>query len=52
MRADGTAIEGLYAVGNCSSGVPGGTYMYGGMTLASGAVMGWAAVRHALGAGE
>lgn len=49
MRADGTPIEGLYAAGNCSSGVSGGRYMHGGLTLGSGSVMAWAAARHALG---
>ncbi|MEG0503947.1 MAG: FAD-binding protein [Raoultibacter sp.] len=46
---DGTPIAGLYAIGNCSSGVSGGAYCHGGMTVGAGAVMGWVAVRHALG---
>lgn len=49
VRPNGEAIEGLYAVGNCSSGVSGGRYIHGGISLGSGAVMGWVAVHHALG---
>ncbi|WP_102378118.1 FAD-binding protein [Raoultibacter timonensis] len=45
----GEPIEGLYAVGNCSSGVSGGKYLHGGMTVGSGSVMSWVAVRHMLG---
>ena len=45
----GEPIEGLYAVGNCSSGVSGGAYCHGGMTLGSGGVMSYVAARHALG---
>lgn len=45
----GEPIEGLYAIGNCSSGVSGGAYCHGGMTVGAGSVMGWVAVRHALG---
>lgn len=49
---NGEVIEGLYAVGNCSSGVSGGTYMHGGMTIGSGSVMSWVAARHILGVTE
>ncbi|MEG0026848.1 MAG: FAD-binding protein [Raoultibacter sp.] len=49
VNLQGEAIPQLYAVGNCSSGVSGGAYCHGGMTLGSGSVMGWVAVRHALG---
>ena len=52
MSVGGNPIEGLYAVGNCSSGVSGGMYMHGGMTVGSGAVMSWVAVRHLLGVSE
>lgn len=45
----GAPIAGLYAVGNCSFGVSGGKYLHGGMTVGSGCVMGWVAVRHMLG---
>ncbi len=48
-NVDGEVIPGLYAVGNCSCGVAGGIYAHGGMTVGSGAVMSWVAVRHALG---
>lgn len=47
---DGAPIPGLYAVGNCSSGVSAGTYMAGGMTIGQGSVMSYVAARHALGA--
>lgn len=49
MTPMGEPISGLYAVGNCSSGVSGGRYVHGGISLGSGSVMGWVAVHHALG---
>lgn len=49
VNALGEPISGLYAVGNCSSGVSGGRYVGGGISLGSGGVMGWVAVHHALG---
>lgn len=49
INVRGEAIPGLYAVGNCSSGVSGGKYLHGGMTVGSGSVMSWVAVRHLLG---
>lgn len=52
VNVDGEPIKGLYAVGNCSSGVSGGTYFAGGMTVGQGSVMSWVAVRHALGVKE
>lgn len=48
LAVDGEPIPHLYAVGNCSSGVSGGAYCHGGMTVGSGTVMSWVAVRHAL----
>ncbi|MFR6288726.1 FAD-binding protein [Adlercreutzia equolifaciens] len=48
VNVNGEPIEHLYAVGNCSSGVSGGTYVHGGISLGSGAVMSWVAVNHAL----
>lgn len=45
----GEPIPGLYAVGNCSSGVSGGRYVHGGISIGAGSVMGWIAVHHALG---
>lgn len=50
MRVTGEPIANLYAVGNCSSGVSGGTYVHGGISLGSGGVMSWQAVNHILGA--
>ena len=49
LGTDNAPIEGLYAVGNCSAGVSGGTYMGSGMTVGSGSVMSWLAVQHMLG---
>lgn len=46
VNVNGEPIEHLYAVGNCSSGVSGGTYVHGGISLGSGAVMSWVAVNH------
>ena len=50
VNTAGEPIEHLYAVGNCSSGVSGGTYVHGGISLGSGGVMSWVAVNHAMGA--
>lgn len=50
MHVTGGPIANLYAVGNCSSGVSGGTYVHGGISLGSGGVMSWQAVNHILGA--
>jgi succinate dehydrogenase/fumarate reductase flavoprotein subunit len=50
LRTDGSAIKGLYAVGNCSSGWVGGSYCGGGMTVGQGCVMSWIGVKHALNA--
>ena len=49
VSVNGEPIHGLYAVGNCSSGVAGGIYAHGGFTVGSGSVMSWVAVRHILG---
>ena len=49
VKPTGEPIPGLYAVGNCSSGVSGGRYVHGGISIGSGSVMGWIAVHHALG---
>lgn len=49
VKPTGEPIPGLYAVGNCSSGVSGGRYVHGGISIGSGSVMGWVAVHHALG---
>ena len=49
VNVKGEVIPGLYAVGNCSSGVSAGTYMAGGMTVGQGSVMSFVAVRHILG---
>ena len=39
VRPDGDPIPGLYACGNCSCGVTGGTYVGGGVSVGSGSVM-------------
>jgi 3-oxosteroid 1-dehydrogenase len=43
LRADGSVIEGLYAIGNCSSPVTGSTYPASGSTLAPAMVFGYVA---------
>ncbi|WP_138472802.1 FAD-dependent oxidoreductase [Poseidonocella sp. HB161398] len=47
LRADGSAIEGLYAVGNDLNSIMGGTYPGPGITLGPGLVFGSIAGRHA-----
>ncbi|MBS5449640.1 MAG: FAD-binding protein [Coriobacteriia bacterium] len=47
LNVDGEEIPGLYATGNCSSGVAG--YWAGGATLGQGAVMGYIAAKHIMG---
>lgn len=47
LNVDGEPIAGLYATGNCSSGVAG--YWAGGATLGQGAVMGYIAAKHIMG---
>lgn len=49
LKPNGDPIPGLLAVGNCTASILGGAYAGGGTTLASGSVMGWIGVRHALG---
>jgi 3-oxosteroid 1-dehydrogenase len=43
LRADGSAIEGLYAAGNCSSAVMGHTYAGPGATIGPAMVFGYLA---------
>ena len=47
LNVDGDIIPGLYATGNCSSGVAG--YWAGGATLGQGSVMGYIAAKHIMG---
>lgn len=49
LDVNGMPIAGLYAVGNCSSGVAG--YWAGGATLGQGGVMGYLAAKHITSAG-
>lgn len=49
LNVDGEAIEGLYACGNCTAALSGGTYLGGGGTLGPGSVMAYIAARHAMG---
>jgi len=49
LRADGSAIEGLYAAGNDLHSIMGGTYPGPGITLGPGIVFGFIAARHAVG---
>lgn len=52
LHVSGEPIPGLYAAGNCAMSVSGGAYAHGGMTVGSGAVMSWLAVRHVMGKTE
>ncbi len=47
LRADGSVIEGLYAVGNCAAPVMGRTYPGAGATLGPAMVFAWIAGKHA-----
>ncbi|MEU6408788.1 FAD-binding protein [Microbispora sp. NPDC046933] len=47
LRADGTAIEGLYATGNTSASVMGNEYAGPGATIGPSIVFGYVAARHA-----
>ncbi|MFM7274902.1 MAG: FAD-binding protein, partial [Gammaproteobacteria bacterium] len=51
LREDGSVIEGLYAIGNCSSPVTGSTYPASGSTLAPAMVFGFVAGAHVAGRG-
>jgi 3-oxosteroid 1-dehydrogenase len=46
LRADGTAIEGLYAAGNASASVMGHSYAGAGATIGPAMTFGYIAVRH------
>lgn len=52
LSEDGTAINGLYAIGNTAANVFGTTYPGAGATIAQGLVYGYIAARDAAGAGE
>ena len=45
LRADGTCIEGLYAIGNCSAAVMGKTYAGAGATLGPAMTFGYLAAK-------
>jgi len=47
LREDGSPIEGLYAVGNCSASVMGDTYAGAGATIGPSMVFGYIAAKHA-----
>ncbi|OBC00999.1 3-ketosteroid-delta-1-dehydrogenase [Mycobacterium sp. 852013-50091_SCH5140682] len=49
LRADGTVIEGLYAVGNVSAAVMGRSYAGAGATIGPAMTFGYVAARHAAG---
>ncbi len=50
-REDGSAIDGLYAIGNTAGNAFGTTYPGAGATIAQGLVFGYIAARHAASAG-
>lgn len=50
LREDGTAIDGLYAIGNTAANVFGASYPGAGATIAQGLVYGYVAAHHAAGA--
>jgi 3-oxosteroid 1-dehydrogenase len=50
LREDGSAIEGLYAIGNTAANAFGATYPGAGATIAQGLVYGYIAARDAAGA--
>lgn len=52
VREDGSVIEGLYATGNCSASVFGGTYPGPGSTLGPACTFGYVAGLHASGAAD
>lgn len=47
LRTDGSAIDGLYATGNCSASVMGNDYAGPGATIGPAIVFGWIAATHA-----
>jgi len=49
LRPDGSAIEGLYATGNCTASVTGGVYPGAGASIGASFVFGWRAARRATG---
>jgi 3-oxosteroid 1-dehydrogenase len=49
LREDGTAIEGLYATGNCTAGVTGRVYPGAGASIGASFVFGYRAAHHASG---
>ena len=49
LREDGSPIEGLYAVGNCSAAVTGNAYPGAGATIGFSMVFGYIAAQHVAG---
>jgi 3-oxosteroid 1-dehydrogenase len=49
LREDSSPIEGLYATGNCSASVMGGSYPGAGATIGPSMTFGYIATRHASG---
>jgi 3-oxosteroid 1-dehydrogenase len=47
LRADGSAIEGLYAAGNCTASFCGPYYVGAGQSIAASSIFGYIAAKHA-----
>src|SRR6185437_4319543 len=47
LRADGSAIEGLYAAGNCAAPLAGPHYVGAGLSIGASSVFGYVAALHA-----
>jgi 3-oxosteroid 1-dehydrogenase len=49
LRKDGSAIDGLYAAGNCTASLAGPHYVGAGQSIGTSSIFGYLAARHAVG---